>query len=132
MRADSLRFGNPFEFGLRYLLTGPEPISIKLSAANLIPGFYFWLVCPALPDHRFSLGAVGFPVSLRLFELSFPPKYFIEATTGAFYLAPFVIAALFIPFARRSILLWITLASSAAALLFLVGTGFTTQRYEVD
>jgi hypothetical protein len=42
------RFGDPFEFGLRYLLTGPDQNRIKLTAQNLLPGLYFMLFCP--PD----------------------------------------------------------------------------------
>ena len=61
------------------------------------------------------------------------------------YLAPFVAGALFVPFAHRQatgdspaglgrvrVILWTVFASSAAVLLFLATTGFTTQRYEVD
>jgi hypothetical protein len=89
---------------------------------------------------RYPFNSPGYP---------FPPGYFIEATVGVLYLAPFVVGALFIPFARRPvahspasgtpagldavrILLWTALASGAAVMLFLAATGFTTQRYEVD
>jgi hypothetical protein len=78
-------------------------------------------------------------------EYPFPAGYFIEATVGALYLAPFVVGALFVPFVRRPaksgtpvglggvpIVLWTALASAAAVLLFLTAIGFTTQRYEVD
>jgi hypothetical protein len=49
-------------------------------------------------------------------------------------LAPFVAGVIFVNSARGTLraLLWALLASSAAILLFLSATGFTTQRYEVD
>src|SRR5262249_11813590 len=70
--------------------------------------------------------------------VSFPPGYFIEPTTGAFFLAPFT-GVLLIPALMRHtfggaarILLWTAIASPAAILLFLAATGFTTHRYSVD
>ncbi|MDR3700176.1 MAG: hypothetical protein P4L56_11105 [Candidatus Sulfopaludibacter sp.] len=126
------RFGKPFEFGIRYLLTGPEPIGIKLALANLLPGCYFWLLCPPEFSRVFPWIRLAFRYPFGSVTHAFPHDYFIEPTAGVLYLAPFVAAALFVPFARRSILLWSTLLSSAAVFLFLNATGFTTQRYEVD
>ena len=126
------RFGRPFEFGVQYLLTGPEPIGIKLAWANLVPGFYFWLICPPDFSGVFPWIRLAFRYPFNSLSYPFPHLYFIEAITGALFPAPFVIAALFLPFARRAVLLWTTLLSSAAVFLFLNATGFTTQRYEVD
>ena len=125
------RFGDPFEFGLRYLLAGRNQNRIRLSADNILPGLYYWLACPPAISRIFPWIR---PVLRYPFNAPFPPEYFIEATVGVLYLAPFAVGALFIP-ARNSrfrILLWTVLASSAAVLLFLAATGFTTQRYEVD
>ena len=65
------RFGDPFEFGLRYLLAGPNQNRIRLATENILPGFYFWLACP--PD--FSLvfpGTAGLPISIQLAGISLP------------------------------------------------------------
>jgi hypothetical protein len=143
------RFGDPFEFGLRYLLAGVNQNRIRLAPANILPGLYFWLVCPPSLGPVFPWIRLAFRYPFDSPAYPFPPGYFIEATVGVLYLAPFVAGALFIPFARRPvvhrpasgapadlcavrILLWTSLASGAAILLFLAATGFTTQRYEVD
>ncbi len=128
------RFGNPLEFGLRYLLTGPNQNRIRLAGANILPGLYFWLACPPDLSPVFPWVRLAFRYPFNSLSYFFPPGYFIEATVGVFYLAPFVAGALFIPFAHRMlrVFLWTLLASSAAVLLFLAATGFTTQRYEVD
>ena len=127
-----LRFGNPFEFGIRYLLTGPVPIGIKLSLANFVPGFYFWIICPPDFSPVFPWVRLAFRYPFNSLAYPFPHDYFIEATTGVLYLAPFFLAVFFVPLERRAILLWTTLLSSLAALLSVTATGFTTQRYEVD
>jgi hypothetical protein len=139
------RFGDPFEFGLRYLLAGPNQNRIRLAPGNILPGLYFWLVCPPDLSPVFPWVRLAFRHPFNLPAYPFPPGFFIEATVGVLYLAPFVAGALLIPFARRPaksdtpaglgggrILLWTALASSAGVLLFLAATGFTTQRYEVD
>jgi hypothetical protein len=133
---NSLRFGSPLEFGLQYLLAGPDQNRVRLMAANIPPGLYFWLLCP--PDfsavfpwvrlaYRFPFGGVVFP---------FPQGYFIEATVGSVFLAPFVPASWVLPPLRDSrpvrSFLWMLAAFAVSVLLFLAATGFTTQRYEVD
>src|SRR5207249_1538303 len=55
----------------------------------------------------------------------------IEPAVGAFYLAPFLPVGLFVADRIRTFT-WMVLVSSAAIVLFLSATGFTTQRYEVD
>jgi hypothetical protein len=128
------RFGNPFEFGIRYLLSGPNQNRIRLARENILPGLYFWLACA--PDFSgvfpWMRLALRYPFNSPAY--SFPAGYFIEATVGAFYLAPFMAGALLVPFLRGvvRILLCAVLTFSAGVLLFLAATGFTTQRYEVD
>ena len=139
------RFGDPFEFGLRYLLAGPNQNRIRLTFENILPGLYFWLTCPPDFSPVFPWVRLAFRYPFNSPDHPFPAGYFIEATVGALYLAPFVAGALFIPFAGPPaksgtptgldgvrIFLWTGLASSAVLLLFLAATGFTTQRYEVD
>src|SRR5882724_2045144 len=133
-----LRFGNPFEFGIRYLLAGANQNRISLAAGNVLPGLYFMLFCapdfgPVFPwvrqVFRYPFNSVNYP---------FPAGYFIEATVGVLYCAPFMVGAWLVPSSRRvaapgvRMLLWPMAASSAAILLFLAATGFTTHRYEVD
>jgi hypothetical protein len=139
------RFGDPFEFGLRYLLAGRNQNRIRLTFENILPGLYFWLVCPPDFSPVFPWVRLAFRYPFNSLNYPFPAGYFIEAAVGVLYLAPFVAAAIFIPSARRPaksgapaglggvrILLWTVLSSSTAILLFLAATGFTTQRYEVD
>jgi hypothetical protein len=128
------RFGNPFEFGVRYLLAGPNQSRIRLAAENIATSLYFWLACPPDLSGVFPWVRLAFRYPFNSPDYSFPPGYFIEATVGAFYLAPFIAGTLLVPFTRGvvRVLLWVVLASSGAVLLFLAATGFTTQRYEVD
>jgi hypothetical protein len=134
------RFGNPFEFGLRYLLTGPNQNRVRLSTEYVLPGLYYWLICPPNISPVFPWIALEFPFRYPFNEVRpFPPGYFLEALMGVLYVAPFAAGALLMPFRRRGetavgapLLLWTALGSSLTALLFLAATGFTTQRYEVD
>jgi hypothetical protein len=131
-----LRFGDPFEFGTRFLLAGANQNRVKLAAANVLPGLYYFLACPPEFEPVFPWVRIvtryPFDNPLR----SFPPEYFIEALAGALWLAPFSAAVLLLP--RRRVpeavrlVLWALAGSSAALLLFLTATGFTTQRYAVD
>jgi hypothetical protein len=130
------RFGNPFEFGIRYLLTGENQNRIKLAAGNVIPGLYFMLFCPPDFSPVFPWVRLVLRYPFNSPESHFPAGYVIEPIVGALYCAPFILGALFVvrgsSMAKVRILLRTALASSAAVLLFLTATGFTTQRYEVD
>jgi hypothetical protein len=139
------RFGNPFEFGLRYLLTGLNQNRVKLSTEYVLPGLYYWLICPPNISPVFPWVTLEFPFRYPFNEVRpFPPGYFLEGIMGVLYAAPFAAGALLIPFRRRAtvavqqaavgapLLLWTALGASLTGLLFLAATGFTTQRYEVD
>lgn len=124
------RFDDPFEFGIRYLFSGDNQNRIRLSAANLIPSSYLFLVSP--PDFRSVFPWVH--TVLRHPPGGFPPGYVVEAVTGAFYLAPFLPAALWV---RReggtsSLLVAVMAKGALGILLFHLATGWTTQRYAVD
>jgi hypothetical protein len=125
------RFGNPFEFGIRYLLSGPNQNRIQLSIWNVLPGLYHFLLSPP------EFGPV-FPWVRQISRpWPAPTGYFLEPTAGALALAPFIAAAWLVPSARRlatpaRVVLWTATLSSAAILLFIAATGFTTQRYTVD
>lgn len=140
-----LRFNNPFEFGVNYLLaSATNQNRIKLSADFLLPGLYFFLLCAPNFSPVFPWVRLAFRYPFGSPTHSFPQGYFIEPTAGILYLAPFVVAAWFIPrrdalkrthpedFSAARMLLWTTLAIGAVLLLSIAWTGFTTQRYEVD
>lgn len=124
------RFDDPFEFGIRYLFSGENQNRIRLSAANIIPGAYYFLACA--PD--FSAVFPWVHMVLRHPPGGFPPGYVIEPATGALYMAPFFPAALWV--GRRGgaarLLMTIIAVGALAVLLFHLATGWTTQRYEVD
>jgi len=73
------RFGDPFEFGLRYLLAGRNQNRIRLSADNILPGLYYWLACPPAISRIFPWIR---PVLRYPFNAPFPPEYFIAVDGG--------------------------------------------------
>jgi hypothetical protein len=121
-----LRFGDPLEFGLRYLLAGPDQNQLLPGWRNLRLGLYYFVVCPP------EFGPVFPWVRLALREPFGPtPKpYFLEPIAGALWLAPMAIAAIIAP--PKGNAARIAAAASALLLLFLAAIGFTTQRYLVD
>jgi hypothetical protein len=121
------RFGNPFEFGVHYLLGNSALNRTELAPRYVLPGLYYLLFCP--PD--FSR---VFPWVRLAFRYPFHVSgYFLEPTAGSIFLAPFLAGVVFVPLARGArMMLGIVLASAAAIMLFVAGTGFTSQRYEVD
>jgi hypothetical protein len=117
------RFGNPFEFGVRYLLGNPMLDRTELAPRWFLPGLYYFLVCP--PDF-----SPVFPWVRLAFRYPFHAEgYFLEPTAGSLFLAPFLIGLIFVRRVRAG---WMMIATAAAILLFVAGTGFTTQRYEAD
>lgn len=114
------RFGDPFEFGIRYLFTAPGQNRTKLAIQYIPAGVFYLLLNP--PDF-----SPVFPfVHTVIRHHQFPPGVFIEGTVGALHLAPFVWLAAWFAGVR-------TIAASAAAIfLFLASTGWVTQRYEAD
>jgi hypothetical protein len=132
-----LRFDSPFEFGIRYLITGPNQNRIRLTAANVPVGLYYMLFC--LPDFSrvFPWIHLAYRPPFNSSDYPWPDQYFLEPTAGALTIAPFLIGATWIFWSRNltarvRLMLSILLLSSGAILLFLAATGFTTQRYEVD
>jgi hypothetical protein len=140
------RFGNPLEFGFRYQLAGPGQNRVELGTRNLVPGLYFML----LSKPEFS---PAFPWMRMVYRFPFdsaerhplPPDYFLEPTVGALWIAPFIVAALFLPSGRQLLkhsnraapaevrtILAVAAGSAAAVLLFLMSTHLATHRYEVD
>ena len=129
------RFGDAFEFGIRYLLAGESNQQrIHLSGANLITGLYYFLVSPPdfSPVFPWIRLALRYPFNESAYP--FPPGYFLEPTAGALLIAPVIIGAI-LPGKRggaATFLFWTVSLCSVAVLLFVASTGFTTQRYIVD
>jgi hypothetical protein len=140
------RFGSPVEFGFRYQLGGVGQNRIELAARNWVPGLYYTLLDPP------QFGSV-FPWMRMVFRFPFdsaerhplPPEYFIEPSVGALWLAPFLVAALWVPSRRRllraaekacaaeaRLVILVCGLSAAAVWCFLVSTHLSTHRYEVD
>ncbi len=134
------RFGNPLEFGLSYQLAAASYQNIRLSVSNVVPGLYYWLLCPPtlVPEFPFVRLAFRQPFDARMNVL--PLRYFLEPTGGILALCPLVFIAILAPFCagvfngkRRAFALIMTmLVFAAASMLFVSATGLTSQRYEVD
>ena len=116
------RFGNPLDFGNRYLVGAANQNEVKLSAANVPAGLFYLIATP--PEFSPVFPWVRLHTPPRDFPR--PAGYTVEPTVGAWFLAPFFPLAFF---ARRQRFMT---ASAAAILLFLAATGWSTQRYEVD
>ena len=78
-----LRFGNPFEFGIRYLLAGADQNRIKLDARYVLPGLYFNLFC--LPDFSpvFPWVRSAFRYPFDSPDYPFPPRILHRSDGGS-------------------------------------------------
>src|SRR5262249_5493024 len=131
------RFGSVAEFGLHYLLSGPNQNRLKPAAANVLPGLYYFLGCSPNFSAVFPWARLRFRYPFDSTNYPFPPEYFYEPVVGALYLAPVIAGCLLFPPKRLApavlrMMLGVLIASSGVVLLFLAATGFTTQRYVVD
>ena len=120
------RFGNPLEFGIHHLITVPGLNRIKLAAGFVPLGVRYFLLEPPAASNVFPwFSPPSRPVTL-------PPGYFLEGTAGAVWLAPLI--AVFLLAIPRGFRFPVAAAGAAAAgiALFLISTGFTTQRYTID
>jgi len=123
------RFGNPLEFGNRYLLAGPNQSKLNRSPSNLKPGMYYLL----LSAPEFSPVFPWILITPHVRDFPRPATNTTEPTAGAIYLAPFLPLALLVLFARRvRPLLGVCVVSGLLVLCFISATGWSTQRYEVD
>ena len=117
------RFGNPLEFGIRYLLALDSlHQQVTFRPGNMVPSLYYMLLCPPEFSGVFPwVRAVNrLPVGAATYH--FLPGYFREPIAGALWIAPFIVLA------RPGVLF----AAAAAVLVFVAGTGFATQRYLCD
>jgi hypothetical protein len=123
------RFGNPLEFGNRYLLSGPHQSKLNLATANVKPGMYYLL----LSAPEFSPVFPWILITPHVRDFPRPATNTVEPTTGAIYLAPFLPLAVLVFFARRvGLLLGTVVLSGLLVLMFITATGWSTQRYQVD
>jgi hypothetical protein len=123
------RFGNPFDFGLNYQITGPFQGRLRPGAGNMLPGLYYMLF--SRPEFTRVFPWVLIPWPPR--SVPRPPLYFVEPIVGAFFLAPFLPMAFATPFMRKlGTVRYVLLLSASGILFFLITTGLSTQRYEVD
>jgi hypothetical protein len=134
------RFGDPLEFGLRYQLADTPYQHIRLSLVNVVPGLYYFLLCPPdfVPEFPFFRLAWREPFDSVVNLL--PPRYFLEPTGGILGLCPIALLAILTPLcwkrfgARREIFAFLAamLAFAGACIVFVATTGLTSQRFEVD
>ena len=123
------RFGSPFDFGLHYQLTGAYQGVLHLRAENVLPGLYYMLFTRPEFTNIFPWVLIPWPPR----SVPRPPLYFVEPIVGALFLAPFVPMAFVALFLRLlGALRWVVVLSGGAIVCFLITTGLSTQRYEVD
>lgn len=115
---NQLRFDSPFEFGLRYLISGPGQQQPSFQLAWLLPSLYLFLLEPPTWLSEFPFIAIP-----RNATSIIPPHLFHENIMGALWLSPFLLT-------QRP--LWRLAMPAFAILAFLCGTGWVTQRYAVD
>jgi hypothetical protein len=123
------RFGNPAEFGLKYQITGPNQGELHPRLVNVLPGIHYMLMTRPVFTKVFPWALLEWPPP----DFPRPPGYFIEPIVGAFFLAPFLPGAFLALFARRlGPVRWTLVVAGCSIFVFLILTGLSTQRYEVD
>jgi len=134
------RFGNPLEFGLSYQLAAASYQNIGLSISNVVPGLYYWLLCPPNFVPEFPFVRLAFRQPFDSGANMLPARYFLEPTGGILALCPLALVAILAPFCapafgvqRRAFPFIATmLVFTVGCILFVSSTGLTSQRYEVD
>lgn len=121
------RFDHPFEFGIRYLMSGPNQNRIRLALENVPVGLRILLAqapdwSPVFPWTRMVIRP----------DLPFPAQFFVEPAVGSLFLAPFLPALLMRAEAPLRRLQVTAALASAAVLLFIALTGWVTPRYPID
>jgi len=115
---NALRFGNPFDFGLTYLIAGPNQQVPAFSASVILPSLYLFLIEPPHWQTAFPFLTLHNQPPIHL-----PPLFFHENMVGAWWLAPFLIF-------KKPV--WKLALPALAILGFLCITGWVTERYLVD
>ena len=137
---DFARFGNPFEFGLRYQLGDASYMNFHLSLRNLLPGLYYLLICPPDLVAEFPFFRLALRPPWGLDWSLLPQRYFLGLAGGALALSPLALGGLIVPFRRVRwsgpralyLLLCAMLLFSAGCILFIASTGLISERFKVD
>jgi hypothetical protein len=133
------RFGNPLEFGLRYLMANPEYQNIRPALVNTFPGLYYFLFSTPTVGPVFPFLRIAFKVPFESLGYHLPARYFNEGTAGIVVLCPLVLLALaplfFAPKMSRHVgvaTVWALTAYSLLCIFFVASLGLLSQRYEID
>ncbi|HXJ41586.1 MAG TPA: hypothetical protein VNH18_20075, partial [Bryobacteraceae bacterium] len=119
-----------------------EPVyqNVRLAFVNIIPGIYYMLACAPDLDPVFPFFRLARRPPFNSVHWPFPPRYFLEPTTGAIFLYPLTLLTLATPLFisifrdRRpaSAVITAMYTYSVACVIFIAATGLNSQRFEVD
>ena len=139
------RFGNPFEFGTRYLLGDPSYQHVRPAIRNLVPGLYYLLISPPRFEMEFPFVRLALRGSFHSLTSSFfvpwrPGRYFLEPVAGVLSLSPIVLLAPFVILKRKwrnrepitASLLRTMMIAATGVLLFIATLPMSSQRFNVD
>jgi hypothetical protein len=139
------RFGNPFEFGLHYLMALSSYQNIRPALVNVFPGLYYFLFSTPTVDPVFPFVRLAFPVPFESLGYHLPVRFFNEGTGGVVVLCPLVLLAVGSFFfvrpsfiarkTSRQVAVLAALALTAYSLLcvlVIASLGLLSQRYEID
>jgi len=134
-----VRFGNPLEFGLRYLMAYPEYQNARPALVNIFPALHYFLFATPTFDPVFPFLRIAFRVPFESLGYRLPTRFFNEGTAGIIVLCPLVLLALapalFSPKMRRHIAVvtaWALTAYSLLCIVVVASLGLLSQRYEID
>jgi len=133
------RFGNPFEFGLRYLMATASYQNIRPTIGNIFPSLYYFLFCTPTVDPVFPFVRLAFRWPFESIGYHFPARFFNGGTGGMLVLCPLVLLAVGPAFLPKKMsrhvavtTIWSLTAFSILSILFVGSLGLVSQRYEVD
>jgi hypothetical protein len=128
------RFGNPLEFGLRYLMAQSSYENIRPALDNVGPSLYYFLFAAPTLDGVFPFLRIALTAPFEL-----PIRYFNEGTAGIVVLCPLVLLAIATRIAPKemtrhpAVVMVRALAGCAVLCILFVGSlGLVSQRYEID
>jgi len=134
------RFGSPLEFGLRYQVGALwHPTGLPHVEAFL-PGLYYLTVCPPYFERIFPFFRLAARSPFGVAGYKLPPGYLLEPVAGFIALCPLTLIAIASPFllCRPGLagtvrtMVWLLVLTAASCMLFIAGTGWASQRWDVD
>jgi hypothetical protein len=133
------RFGNPLEFGLRYLMAYPWYHNVRPALDNIPSSLYYFLFAAPTVEPVFPFLRIALTAPFEAFGYHLPARYFNEGTAGIVVLCPLVllaIAALVAPkqMSRQPAIVAVRAlaAYSVLCIFFVASLGLLSQRYEID